>query len=318
MKNRAVVRCILLSFLSIFNITLVATDPSSSHPFISSFTFRTIADHVVDETGVPFNPSQVQEADIVYVQTDHLPHFFENLHPKIAQRYILITHNGDIGPMFLRAPILPLSLSAYYASHPHISFTQYLDDPHIIVWFTANLDYIHPKLKPLPTGLANNHWPHGNVEMFRKAMKSRSSFEERQARVYVNMSIGTNKSAREALYLQCQKSPFCDLFTFVFGAAGAARNLEDMKRYRYILSPPGNGVDCHRHWEALLMGCIPVMQHSMLDQLFDDLPVIFVNEWSQMTAEYLEQEYQKLMKRTFNYERLFANHWFAAIKAYKQ
>jgi hypothetical protein len=28
--------------------------------------------------------------------------------------------------------------------------------------------------------------------------------------------------------------------------------------YSFVISPPGHGLDCHRTWEALALGCIPI------------------------------------------------------------
>ena len=30
-------------------------------------------------------------------------------------------------------------------------------------------------------------------------------------------------------------------------------------KYQYVLSPPGHGLDCHRTWEAMLLGAIPIV-----------------------------------------------------------
>ena len=46
------------------------------------------------------------------------------------------------------------------------------------------------------------------------------------------------------------------------------------KKYKFILSPPGAGFDCHRTWEALYLGAIPIVKTSSLDPLYKDLPVV--------------------------------------------
>jgi len=37
-----------------------------------------------------------------------------------------------------------------------------------------------------------------------------------------------------------------------------------LPKYKYIISPEGNGIDCHRHYEALLAGCIPIVEYNSL------------------------------------------------------
>ena len=38
----------------------------------------------------------------------------------------------------------------------------------------------------------------------------------------------------------------------------------------------GNGEDCHRTWEALLLGSIPVVRHGGIDSLFQDSPIFIL------------------------------------------
>lgn len=62
----------------------------------------------------------------------------------------------------------------------------------------------------------------------------------------------------------------------------------NMVKYKYVLSPHGEGLDCHRTWEAIAMGCIPIVKTSPLDPLFEGLPVLIVQEWSDITQELLK------------------------------
>lgn len=32
--------------------------------------------------------------------------------------------------------------------------------------------------------------------------------------------------------------------------------------YKFVISPEGSGIDCHRHYEALIAGCIPIVECS--------------------------------------------------------
>ena len=50
----------------------------------------------------------------------------------------------------------------------------------------------------------------------------------------------------------------------------------------------GNGWDCHRTWESVLFGSIPVVMYSptMVD-LYHRSPVMVVSNWSQVTRESL-------------------------------
>ena len=60
-------------------------------------------------------------------------------------------------------------------------------------------------------------------------------------------------------------------------------------RHAFVISPHGNALDCYRTWEALLMGCIPIVKRSPIDYLYADLPVAIVDAWSQITALNLQR-----------------------------
>lgn len=57
----------------------------------------------------------------------------------------------------------------------------------------------------------------------------------------------------------------------------------------FEVSPPGQGVDCYRTWEALAIGCIVIVPSTYLDPLFEDLPVVKIKDWSEVTRENLEK-----------------------------
>ena len=58
------------------------------------------------------------------------------------------------------------------------------------------------------------------------------------------------------------------------------RYLFNLKVYKYCFCPRGNGVDTHRIWEAIYMGCIPVVKRHISHNFVNcDLPILFVDEW---------------------------------------
>ena len=64
--------------------------------------------------------------------------------------------------------------------------------------------------------------------------------------------------------------------------------LLNLARHKFVLSPRGNAIDCHRHWEVLYMRRVPVMKrHPYLEELFKDYPVLFVDKYSDITKDLL-------------------------------
>jgi hypothetical protein len=82
----------------------------------------------------------------------------------------------------------------------------------------------------------------------------------------------------------------------------------NMTNFAFVLSPFGNGLDCHRTWEALLCGCIPIVRTKVFQELFYGLPVLIVDDWSHVTKELLEKTIEEFKLKhennEFRYEKL--------------
>lgn len=85
--------------------------------------------------------------------------------------------------------------------------------------------------------------------------------------------------------------------------------LTTMKDSYYVLSPFGNGLDCHRTWEALLLDTIPIVESSPIDNLFSELPVLIVDNLLQIDEEYLKKELIKFSNQLFKKEKVFFQYW---------
>ena len=86
-----------------------------------------------------------------------------------------------------------------------------------------------------------------------------------------------------------------------------------MWEYSFVLSPYGNGFDCHRTWEALCLGSIPIMKAPHFRLLFQDLPVLNVSDWDEINEDLLRKTLDVFKQRQFNYEKLKLSYWTAQI-----
>jgi hypothetical protein len=85
--------------------------------------------------------------------------------------------------------------------------------------------------------------------------------------------------------------------------------------YAFVVSPHGNGLDCHRTWEALVLGCIPIVKSSGLDPIFEGLPVWIVDEWNEVTREKMNYIVSTFKTRSFNYEKLKLSYWQSLLRS---
>ncbi len=260
----------------------------SSAPFITGDTFRFYADYIFDEDSL-FIPSQVKACQIIFVKGVYLKLFFSFYHPRISVPYVLITHNTDI------------SLPGPYAL--------YLQDAKILYWFTQNIDRNHPKLYPIPIGIANSPWSHGQTTIWLEKMKMPK--KRRSKLLLMNFLIDSFPQQRKKVYDLFQKKSFCSKER----AKDFTSYLDDLLDSKFVLSPRGQGLDCHRTWEVLMMGAYPIVRSSSLDVLYKDLPVVIIKDWKEITRSFLEKTYLVMQKKIYNYEKLKINYWLEKQKS---
>ena len=285
---------LLITCLGLLSFGLYAEDRGPSEPFISGDTFRHYSDFTYDEISKEIDPALVMTGDIVFVKTDFLEEFFTQVHSQMRNPYILITHNSDY--------------------HVPQKYASYLDDEKLIVWFGQNVENCdHPKMKRLPIGLANKMWGHGKVEIFADA-RQKVPAHERPVLLYMNFSKGTYLAERSKVVDLFQNKSYC-----VVSEPKALRDyLEDLSRTKFVLSPRGNGLDCHRTWEALLMGAIPIVRSSSLDSMYEGLPVLIVQNWEEVDETFLNQKYEEMKLQTFHLDRAQFAYWISTIRSYQQ
>lgn len=81
---------------------------------------------------------------------------------------------------------------------------------------------------------------------------------------------------------------------------------EELSKYKFIISPEGNGIDCHRHYEALIAGCIPIIEeHSGIRNKYGNCPILYTQDYSEITPEYLTQKYNEMLYTDYDFSKLF-------------
>lgn len=278
---------VILYFTLVFTFTQLYSDHFFSHQnhketILTVDTIKTLADFVYDQKHT-FDPNKVFEGAVVFVKTDYFSEFFNNFHPKIPNKYILISHDGD-----LPAPR---------------NFVHYLADDKLIAWLGQNPSVKgHKKFHPIPIGVAGKIWQHGNINTIRKIQNFNI---KRNQLAYLNIAVSTYPKERKMVYHLFHKQSYC------VNASGRSfeEYLIDLKTSVFVFSPRGNGLDCHRTWEAMLMGAIPIVRASELDPLYEGLPVLIVNDWNEINKNFLEKKYLEIQEKEFSLDKLYLSYW---------
>ena len=83
-----------------------------------------------------------------------------------------------------------------------------------------------------------------------------------------------------------------------------------LPRYKFIISPEGNGIDCHRHYEAIMAGAIPIIEdHPTIRSKYGNVPILYTKDYSEINEVYLNEMYQKILDTKFDFSQLFLTFW---------
>jgi hypothetical protein len=233
-----------------------------------------------------FNPKDVQDGDVVFVETHLIDAFRVSLLPGIERRFVLITHNSD--------------------RNIDEETTTLADDQRIIRWFAQNVVALHPKIQPIPIGLENRRLHNnGIVHDFQKL---RSSPSEKNNRILYGFNISTNVIERTAAHRALCACPLADERMW----PTSREYRQHLENYGFVASPPGNGIDCHRTWEALYLGVMPIVKSAYFLDTLTDIPMLAIEDWEEMVswdAVYLAQKHVEFQNKILSSEQLYMNHW---------
>jgi len=75
---------------------------------------------------------------------------------------------------------------------------------------------------------------------------------------------------------------------------------------KFVISPEGNGIDCHRTYEALLAGCIPICEENpSIREKYHGLPVLYTKDFSDLAQTTLEMRWKEMLDKEYDFSRLF-------------
>jgi len=85
---------------------------------------------------------------------------------------------------------------------------------------------------------------------------------------------------------------------------------DDLPKYKFIVSPEGNGIDCHRHYEALIAGCIPIIEYNdHIQEKYQGCPILYTNDYTEITEEYLTKKYNEMLDTEYDFSKLMLDYY---------
>lgn len=169
----------------------------------------------------------------------------------------------------------------------------------------------------LPLGLTNNsgeselHSIYGNTDIIIEVMSLNISKDNL---AYLNINTNTFPSERNFILDRFDKQDWVKVGNIENTLEGRKKFLKDIKSSKFVFCPRGNGIDTHRLWETLYMGSIPIVKYENAHHLFTDLPILFIENWSEINEEFLQEKYLEIINKEWNLEKLKMSYWENFIK----
>lgn len=245
------------------------------------------------------------EGATVYVCSTAINNFTMNFLPKLKHNIILVTGNSDDT-----------------ISYENPDCKTIIESSKIIHWFSQNSIMKHVKMTQIPIGMdyhtlykyqmswGNRQYPLDQDQDIQDIIMYKKHFSDRKPMCYATFHFQLQRGDRMEAYNSIPKELVYYENNNVLRLVTHKTQLE----YAFVISPFGLGLDCYRTWEALIMGCIPIIAHSELDSLYDELPVLFVNKWSDVTQQLLDSTINDFKGKQFNYNKLDLKYWVDKIK----
>ncbi len=261
----------------------------SSYPYITGDSFRSLATHIYDDLQ-EVNVKNVMENDIVFVRGDFLHTYFKKIHPKIKNKYILISHNADTNITDV--------------------FEKYIDDK-IIHLFSRNLMFKHEKCTPIPIGL--QHRIYDNKNKVIECIKKIKIIDKKINKIFYAFTEETN--IIRSVALKSLSSNF--LSEKPEKKLTREQYYIEVSKHAFNASPEGNGVDCHRTWETIHLGGIPIIGKSVNSEYWKliNLPVLIINSWEDINnfdENFIRREFKEIIKNSNN-SGLYMDYWIKEI-----
>jgi hypothetical protein len=248
-------------------------DKTQNTQFVTTDSWKEWCDASYWSNEAPLASMRFQASDVVFCKIDEVLRLFEQLR-LTRRRIVLVTGEGDFPCDAFRQSFLPANVGH---------------------WFATNVTCAHPRVTAMPLGLGSP-----SLSTTLKAdeiVAARNEGMERSGWLYVNFRPETNPGQRQAAYEHFEKmAAFSDWISFEQPSEKGTNEwfLKSLVSHRFVLCPAGNGVDTHRMWEVLLAGAIPVVKKSIAMKPFYDLPILFVEDFSEVTKELLEKSSREI------------------------
>jgi hypothetical protein len=259
-----------------------------------------------------FNGFSEDRIPVIYINSGRVFDLFDILNQnKFDKQFILLSHNDDetfnlsslgdesyvLGKNNGKKSMVPISM---------------------VKWFGQNINFKNnEKIISLPIGLERKFWSKSRYGIM--GLKHQKIFEYSQKKLikknicYLNFDIGTNSDKRNWIGPFFKDYGWCNV-----NLIGLNGNLDtyfsECLESHSVLCPVGNGIDCHRNWEMLYLGVLPIVEYSEFSsEIYGDLPVLIIDDFRNLTEKIILDKINE-NNINYNFQKLSFTYWEKLIK----
>lgn len=327
--------CFLL-FVSIMSGKCFATNEWESTKLVWNLGIATICDKGNFKAPIEYFASepvfdfycyeQIQSGDIVWVQPHLIHEFTSKILPHLSVPFILVINDGD-------------------ASFPsdclqQTELSNLLNNEYLIQIFAQNCDYngSSNKISPIPIGIdfhtvsyksEHGGWgmkgsPKQQEDYLMHQFQTALPTSQRKCRAFIDFQHSDTMHGSFKRHLQFGEDR-SSIFQYLIHSnvvdygpwLSRGQLWSTKKEYAFSISPHGNGLDTHRTWEDLALGCIVIVKTSSLDPLYEGLPVVIIKDWDEINEENFRlwlTQYGDVSSNPSYRQKLSSSYWMNRIK----
>jgi hypothetical protein len=214
---------------------------------------------------------------------------------RMKKKFVVVAHNSDGN--IRRSPA------------GRIEDYQWKPEPNIVHWFCQNCDVDDPTVTPLPIALENTYvFPPETKQQY--MIDIRKISPKKAIKMFVCYNPGTNPAQREPPLRIFANEPWVTIQEGFNNINLIKRFFDKMATHQFVLCPDGNGSDTVRLWEALYIGCIPIVTPHVFTEYFARyLPILIVKDWNEINLKLLVDTFEIFSERQYDWNMLTISFW---------
>jgi hypothetical protein len=298
--------------------------------YISELYFMNISNHMVCSQH-PYNnflPElnivNLKNNDIIYMylKREVLNYFIFQVLPHITVNFKLITGLSDDTSPYIEERI----------KYEH--FNILLTNKFLTRWYAINKDFDHPKMVAIPVGTLRSipistelpylSWTNGNFgrDIMINYLDSINGnhldlMNNKENLLYISYSTENQSNNICFFNIRPDLDEYLRINT-LFEKQSLVyweKYIIDMSKCKFNLIPPGTGIDNCRIIESIVLGTIPILfDHCLYRELYSDLPVLFIIDFSQINETYLNDQHEIIRNRkNYNFDKILKKYWIDRV-----